>query len=223
MGIGKELFTNCVTDSSAALARKVSIAIRAVVLSGMRERQLYVGHFWVVNRVDKRLLTIYGSSMVPAVTKRPAAKLRMQPTALAVARSPAVVAAQLTASHDRAWLREVVNQLDVALQRGALERLITLWGISSAEAAGFFGVSRQAFAKWLQAGPPADRAPAIAALEDATELLARHLKRERIPAVVRRASALTGERSLLQMATAGEHEQILSAVRAMFDLRRVQP
>jgi hypothetical protein len=161
--------------------------------------------------------------MASIIAKRPSAKPRVQPVSLAAARSPAAVAALLTASHDRAWLREVVSQLDVTLQRSALERLITLWGVTSAEAAGFFGVSRQAFAKWLQGGPPADRAPAVAALEDATELLARHLKRERIQAVVRRHSALTGERSLLQMATAGEHEQILGAVRTMFDLRRVQP
>jgi hypothetical protein len=158
-----------------------------------------------------------------STTKVPSAKHKKQPASIAAARSPTAVAAQLTASYDRAWLREVVNQLDVTLQRSPLERLIALWGVSSAEAAGFFGVSRQAFAKWLQVGPPADRAPAVAALDDATELLARHLKRERIPAVVRRHSTLTGERSLLQMATAGEHEQILGVVRTMFDLRRVQP
>ncbi len=161
--------------------------------------------------------------MASTTAKRLAAKPRARAISLAVARSPAAVAAQLTASHDRTWLREVVSRLDATLQRSALERLIALWGISSAEAAGFFGVSRQAFAKWLQAGPPADRAPAIAALEDATELLARHLKRERIPAVVRRHALLTGERSLLQMAAAGEHEQVLGAVRTMFDLRRIQP
>ncbi len=166
--------------------------------------------------VDIRLPTTHYAAMASA-------KHRMQPVSLAAARSAADVAAQLTASHDRTWLREVVSQLDVNLQRSALERLIALWGVSAAEAAGFFGVSRQAFAKWLRVGPPADRAPAVAALEDATELLARHLKRERIPAVVRRHSALTGERSLLQMASAGEHEQILGAVRTMFDLRRVQP
>jgi hypothetical protein len=161
--------------------------------------------------------------MASATAKGLSAKHKMQPASLTAARSPAAVAAQLSASHDRAWLREVVSQLDVSLQRSALERLTALWGVSSAEAAGFFGVSRQAFAKWLRVGPPADRSPAVAALEDATELLARHLKRERIPAVVRRNSALTGKRSLLQMAAAGEHEQVLGAVRTMFDLRRVQP
>jgi len=147
----------------------------------------------------------------------------MRPDPSADAHSPAAVAARLAAGHDQAWLREVVSRLDSSLQRGALERLIALWGVSSAEAAGFFGVSRQAFAKWLKSGPPADRAPAVAALEDATELLARHLRRERIAAVVRRPSALTAQRSLLQMAAAGRHDEVLCAVRAMFDLRRVQP
>jgi hypothetical protein len=173
--------------------------------------------------VDIRLRQGYHAIMASGTAKESSARHRKQAISLAVARSPAAVAAQLSASHDRAWLREVVSQLDVNLQRSALERLIALWGVSSAEAAGFFGVSRQAFGKWLQVGPPADRAPAVAALEDATELLARHLKRERIPAVVRRHSALTGERTLLQMAAAGEHEQVLGAVRRMFDLRRVQP
>ena len=155
--------------------------------------------------------------MPTATARRPATRRR------APASSAAAVAAELAASHDRAWLRDVVGRLDASLQRGTLERLITLWGISAAEAAGFFGISRQAFAKWLQAGPPPDRAPAIAALEDATELLARHIKRERIPAVVRRTSAATGERSLLEMAAAGEHDLVLAAVRSMFDLRRIQP
>ena len=173
--------------------------------------------------VDIRLLSTYDLDMSSATVKGSSAKQKRHPASRIAARSPAAVAAQLAASHDRAWLREVVSQLDVNLQRSALERLIALWGVSSAEAAGFFGVSRQAFAKWLQVGPPTDRAPAVAALEDATELLARHLKRERIPAVVRRQSALAGDRSLLQMATAGEHEQVLGAVRMMFDLRRVQP
>jgi hypothetical protein len=173
--------------------------------------------------VDIRLLSTYRLDMTSASAKGPSVKKKLRPVSLTSGRSPAAVAAQLSASHDRAWLREVVSELDVNLRRSALERLIALWGISSAEAAGFFGISRQAFAKWLQVGPPADRAPEVAALEDATEMLARHLKRERIPAVVRRHSALTGERSLLQMATAGEHEQVLGAVRTMFDLRRVQP
>ena len=137
--------------------------------------------------------------------------------------SPEEVVAHLTATHDEAWLREMAAHLDEALRRGPLDRVISLWGISAAEAAQFFGISRQAFAKWQQSGPPPERAPAVAALADATQLLARHVKRERIPAVVRRPSPLTHNRSLLELAQAGELDAVLNAVRTMFDLRRVQP
>src|SRR5882757_7796210 len=95
--------------------------------------------------------------------------------------SPEEAAEALTQGHDAQWIREVISRLDHALQRGPLERLTTLWGLSNAEAAELFGVSRQAFAKWQEAGPPTDRGPAVAALADATDLLERHVKRDRIP------------------------------------------
>jgi hypothetical protein len=95
--------------------------------------------------------------------------------------------------------------------------------LSNAEAARLFGVSRQAFSKWLESGVPADRVPAVADLAAATDLLDRRIKRERIPAVVRRTSPLLQGRSLLEMAEAGEHAAVRAAVASMFDLRRVQP
>ena len=130
---------------------------------------------------------------------------------------------ELAANHDPAWLRMLLHRLDENLHRTPLERLISLWGISPAEAAEFFGVSRQAFSKWQQQGTPPDRAPQVAAMEDATALLERYLKRERIAAVVRRPSPAMGGKSLIELASTGRHEDVLSAVRAMFDLRRVQP
>lgn len=143
-------------------------------------------------------------------------------TSIQPKRSPQAVAANLAAEYDPAWIRAVIHHLDESLQISALDRLITLWRISAADAARFFGVSRQAFAKWQAVGPPSDRAPAILALSDATDLLVRHVKRERIGAVVRRPSALTRGRSLLELASAGECDAVLHAVREMFDLRRVQ-
>lgn len=137
--------------------------------------------------------------------------------------SPKDAADTIAATHDRAWIRSVVSYLDQALHKDPLERLITLWGLSAAEAAELFGVSRQAFSRWQQSGPPVDRSTAIAAMEDATDLLERHLKRERIRAVVRRASELVGGKSLLELAREGKYEEVLAATRTMFDLRRVQP
>lgn len=137
--------------------------------------------------------------------------------------SPKEVAEQLAEAHDSAWIRSMVTLLDQSLQKSPLDRIITLWSLTGTEAGRIFGVSRQAIGQWLETGPPIDRAAAIAALADATDILARRLKRERIPVVVRRPAASTGNRSLIDLATDGQYEQVLAAVRSMFDLRRIQP
>lgn len=121
------------------------------------------------------------------------------------------------------WLRDVARELLRALEAKPLEAFMAAWNLSASEAAAAFGVSRQAFSKWLTGGVPADRAAAVADLTAATELLRAHLKPERIPAVVRREARNLGGRSLYQLACAGGHGEVYAAVQAMFDLRRVQP
>lgn len=121
------------------------------------------------------------------------------------------------------WLREVANELDRAVRTSALERLTASWGLSNAEAARMFGVSRQAFSKWIEKGVPSERATAVADLDAATSILSRKLKRERIPAVVRRAAPSLSGRSLYEIACEGRHREVREAVTTMFDLRRVQP
>jgi hypothetical protein len=124
---------------------------------------------------------------------------------------------------DEKWLRILIDDLDQRIRSRPLERLLTLWSLSAAQGAQLFGISRQAFMKWLKAGPPAERAEAIAALAVATDLLDHHLKRERIAAVVRRKAPQLSGKSLLDLASAGEYTKVRSAVEMMFDLRRVQP
>lgn len=121
------------------------------------------------------------------------------------------------------WLREVADELDRAVRTSPLERLTTLWGLSNAEAARMFGVSRQAFSKWLKNGIPSARVEAVADLDAATDILDRKLKRERIPAVVRRAAPSLKGTSLYEMACEGRHREVREAVATMFDLRRIQP
>jgi predicted transcriptional regulator len=104
-----------------------------------------------------------------------------------------------------------------------LERILSLWGLSNAAAARMFGVSRQAFSKWLHNGPPANRATSVADLAAVTDLLARYVKRERIPAIVRRQAPAFEGVSLLHLAEQGRTGEALDRVRATFDLRRVQP
>lgn len=124
---------------------------------------------------------------------------------------------------DEDWLRELTDLLDQRVRTDPLERFCTLWGLSRAEAGRAFGVSRQAVSKWFQNGVPADREPTLADLAAATEILARRVKRERIPAVVRRDAEVLDGRSLYDIACQGRHRDVLEAVRTMFDLRRVQP
>jgi hypothetical protein len=123
----------------------------------------------------------------------------------------------------REWLRALTDDLDRELRRDPLERLLALWDLSATEAARAFSVSRQALSKWRRAGVPAERIPALMELSEATDLLDRRVKRERIPAVVRRPADNLGGRSLLDLAFDGRHSEVREAVAEMFDLRRVQP
>lgn len=137
--------------------------------------------------------------------------------------APDDLARQLIESADPDWLRELVDALDREVRVEPLERLTTLWDLSNAAAARIFGVSRQAFAKWLGAGPPADRVDDITAVDNITGTLDRYVKRERIPAVVRRPSPKSGGRSIIEMLEDGDYEQAVELVRSTFDLRRLQP
>lgn len=134
-----------------------------------------------------------------------------------------VLARELIASADTEWLRGLVDALDRQVRVAPLDRLVTLWDLSNAGAARLFGVSRQAFAKWLGEGPPAGRVDDVTAVDNITQLLDRYVKRERIPAVVRRPAENLGGRSILETVEAGEYENAADSVRRAFDLRRVQP
>lgn len=137
--------------------------------------------------------------------------------------APEAAAARLTAQAGTEWTRRLVDELDRTVRIDPLDRLVTLWGLSNTAAARIFGVSRQAFSKWRRNGPPAARSGMIADLSAATDLLDRYVKRERIPAVVRRPAPRLGDASLLEIAVRGETRTVYEHVAAMFDLRRVQP
>lgn len=135
--------------------------------------------------------------------------------------APATLARELLDSADTQWLRELVDTLDREVRTQPLQRLVTLWDLSNAAAARLFGISRQAFSKWLDSGPPADRVDDVMAVADITDLLDRYVKRERIPAVVRRPSP--GGRSIVELLEDGDYGSALEMVSDAFDLRRVQP
>jgi len=133
------------------------------------------------------------------------------------------MATRLAETEDAAWIKELVDALDREVRRRPLERLTSLWDLSNAAAARLFGVSRQAFSKWLAKGPPADRVDDVTRVATITDLLDHYVKRERIPAVVRRPAAVLDDRTLIEVLEEGEYRQAAEAVAAMFDLRRIQP
>lgn len=136
---------------------------------------------------------------------------------------PGALARDLVESASPDWLRDLVDALDREVRVAPLERLLGLWNLSNAGAARIFGVSRQAFSKWLVDGPPASRADDVAVVDNITELLDRYVKRERIPAVVRRGAESLGGASLLETVESGDYRAAAEMVARTFDLRRLQP
>lgn len=136
--------------------------------------------------------------------------------------SPKEAATRLirASSSDEEWLDRFSRQLDQQRASQSLSRVLQVWGLSQSEAAQLFGVSRQALSKWLQHGIPADRAAAVADLAAATDILVHHLKRDRIPAVVRRTSPALDNQSMVELIALARTPVLLAACRAMFDFSR---
>ncbi len=122
--------------------------------------------------------------------------------------------------HERAWLDLFTESLDRRRAAESFARTIEVWDMKQAEAARLFGVSRQAIGKWLRRGVPAERAGAVADLAAATDLLVHYLKRDRIPAVVRRPVSVLGGISLMGLLARGDTQTLLAACRDMFRFER---
>lgn len=120
------------------------------------------------------------------------------------------------------WLDEFSEALDRRRAGRSLGRILQVWGLNQSEAAKLFGVTRQAMSKWLARGVPSERAQAIADLAAATDLLVRHVKRDRIPAVVRRSAPALDGLSLVELSAASRTRDVLEACRSMFDFDRAQ-
>jgi hypothetical protein len=129
---------------------------------------------------------------------------------------PGEAARLLVRQADDEWLSELQRTLDRERAQLDLDRILAVWGLSQTDAAELFHVSRQAIGKWRTQGLPAGRIEAVSDLAAATDLLLRHLKRDRIPAVVRRRAARLGGESLLDLVAAGRTREMLDACRRMF-------
>jgi len=164
--------------------------------------------------VDKRLRLTYGCCQRGVVM--------FGETASLLALQPSVAARELAREADPEWLATFVSSLDLGTARADLARVLKIWGLSQAGAAELFGVSRQAVGKWLRRGVPGDRIEVVGRLAAATDILVRHLKAGRVPAVVRRPSDRLGGRSLLNLVKEGRTREVLMACRQMFRFAEAQ-
>ena len=137
---------------------------------------------------------------------------------------PRALAAEIVTVHgdDRGWLDAFTEALDSSRNGDALGRVLAVWGLSQTDAGDAFGVTRQAVSKWMAAGAPSERAVAVADLAAATDILVRHLNRDRIPAVVRRPADNLGGRSLIDVLATGGAHAVLEACQAMFAFEHAQ-
>lgn len=132
---------------------------------------------------------------------------------------PSELAASILELHQEAspWLDEFAEALDRKRAGHALARILDVWGLTQSDASRLFGVTRQAVSKWLDRGAPSERVEVLADLSAATDLLVRYLKRDRIPAVVRRPAEAFDGLSLVDLVKASRSTDVLDACRSMFD------
>jgi hypothetical protein len=131
------------------------------------------------------------------------------------------ISALLADSLDKA--AEVAEGLERGLGVQPLKRLERLWQLSGTEVAGAFGVSRQAYSKWLVSGIPSERVKDVGLLDEATMELLANVKMVKIPEVVRREAPNLGGWSLVELLKKGDFQEIRDAVERTFNLRLVQP
>jgi hypothetical protein len=139
----------------------------------------------------------------------------------AARRFAAVIARSDDTHATQAWVGRFVGELDRMAEREEFARVLDTWGISNAEAGRLFGVTRQAIGKWRANGLPDERRAAVGDLAAVTDLLLHHLKRERVPAVVRRPADRLGGCSMVDLVGEGRSRELLDFTRSMFDLRRL--
>jgi hypothetical protein len=80
-----------------------------------------------------------------------------------------------------------------------LVRIRKTFGLNRTEAARLFRVSPQAFGKWELRGVPTARLADVFRCSDLAQQLARTLRPERLPALVRNSAPDLGDRSVLQV------------------------
>ena len=126
----------------------------------------------------------------------------------------------LTYNREDVWLDRFMESLDRWRAVDSFSRTMRVWGIAEAELTRYWSADGRTIDRWLDQGVAPERREAVGDLAAATDILVRYLKRDRIPAVVRRPiRALDGD-SLTNLLEKGDTRGVLSACRDMFRFER---
>ena len=123
--------------------------------------------------------------------------------------------------HDEGWLDAFIASLDRRRAAGAFTRTTRVLGPASGRGGPPVRREPPSDRQVALARRPPARADALADLAAATELLVRHLNRDRIPAVVRRPIPALDGVSLVDLLGRGDTGAVLSACRDMFRFLQV--
>lgn len=98
-----------------------------------------------------------------------------------------------------------------------IARLAAAWELTQTDLGRLFGVKRQAIAQWLEQGIPAARQPKLLTILKIADLLQWNVLPERIPAIVRTPAPAYGDRSMIHVIAADEHDRLLEEIAASVD------
>jgi hypothetical protein len=115
------------------------------------------------------------------------------------------------------FIRRVRHYLNRPDGRNPLNRIMDAFALSKTELAKLFGVRRQAVDQWLARGIPPERQEKVAALEALVDILERKLKPGRLPGAARRAAAVYGGETMLDLIRQDRHGELLDIVHDSFD------
>ena len=120
--------------------------------------------------------------------------------------------------HYLAWFSKAMGDIEFEHNSATpLRRAMTTLDLSSGAFAELMGVTRQAVDKWLASGPPPQRLPKIATIVEIADILRYRLREGMPPIVARRSAAAYGDRTMLDLIAADEHQWLLHDIEKMFD------
>ncbi|MEI6624183.1 MAG: hypothetical protein WCP28_20005 [Actinomycetes bacterium] len=132
---------------------------------------------------------------------------------------PKTAAAGFLTEHPHEWVVQFVAEIGDEIRATSLSEALEQSALSDAEAARLFHVSRQAVTKWRTQGVPPNRQPDVWDFVDAINLLARYVRLERLPAVLRRQDA--NGLAFLDVARTESCTAMKVHMETVFDVRRI--